>query len=135
VLGGDLPGRALVLTTEVALKRRGRRLVERGAWVEPLADSGPIPGRALLDCLSGHGIGSVLVEGGGELAWTMVESRLVDHVYAFVAPTLLGGGRAPSPVDGDGFERLAGALRLETVGIRRLGDDILVEAVAVGGDG
>lgn len=133
VLDAGMPGRALVLTTESAFRRRGRRLVERGAWVEPVVETGRIPGAALLGCLGSHGIGSVLVEGGGELGWSMVESRLVDHVYAFMAPKLLGGSRAPSPVDGEGFGRLAEALELQLVSTRRLGDDVLIEAVSTAG--
>lgn len=75
-------------------------------------------------------IASILVEGGGDLAWGMVEGGIVDQIYAFVAPRILGGTDAPTPVDGAGFRRLADALQLDFVSTRRIGADILLEAVA-----
>ena len=136
VLDAGLPGRALVLTTPEAQRRRGAAFERRDVDVRALA---PQPdGRiaavgGFCAALAADGIGSVLVEGGGELGWSMVESRLVDHVYAFMAPKLLGGSRAPSPVDGEGFGRLAEALELQLVSTRRLGDDVLIEAVSTAG--
>jgi diaminohydroxyphosphoribosylaminopyrimidine deaminase / 5-amino-6-(5-phosphoribosylamino)uracil reductase len=59
-----------------------------------------------------------------------VAEGLVDQVYAFLAPRLVGGRAAPTAVDGDGFDRLADALKLDLVTTRRLGPDILLEAVA-----
>ena len=40
---------------------------------------------ALLSCLGKMGIDSVLVEGGAELDWSMIESGLVDEVYCYIA--------------------------------------------------
>ena len=55
----------------------------------------------------------------------------MDRAYAFFAPRLLGGGKAPSPVDGEGFPSLEAASQMRFVNTRRLGDDVLLEAVAV----
>ncbi len=83
----------------------------------------------LLEALAADGISSVLVEGGGDLGWSFVSSGTVDQVYAFLAPTLLGGRDAVSAVGGEGFVDLAAALQLRFVRQRALGDDVLLEAV------
>ena len=51
---------------------------------------------------------------------------LVDKVVAFVAPTIIGGASAPSPVGGLGAEMMADALELERVRWKRLGRDMLI---------
>ena len=70
---------------------------------------------------------SVLLEAGGDLTGAFVQARLVDRVAAFVAPTLLGGAEAPTPVGGHGFT-LPRALRLTSLTTRPLGPDWLLEA-------
>ncbi|HEV3232638.1 MAG TPA: dihydrofolate reductase family protein, partial [Candidatus Dormibacteraeota bacterium] len=97
------------------------------------ADTGPDPRRVamadLLRVLAGQGVDSLLVEGGGDLAWSFVAAGLVDHVHALVAPILIGGREAPSAVSGEGFARLENALGLRFVATRNLGDDLLLEAI------
>jgi diaminohydroxyphosphoribosylaminopyrimidine deaminase/5-amino-6-(5-phosphoribosylamino)uracil reductase len=70
---------------------------------------------------------AVLLEAGHELTGAFVQAGLVDRVAVFIAPKLLGGAAAPSPVGGPGFA-LADALRLTDLTTRPLGDDWLVEA-------
>jgi diaminohydroxyphosphoribosylaminopyrimidine deaminase/5-amino-6-(5-phosphoribosylamino)uracil reductase len=69
---------------------------------------------------------SVLVEGGGTIAAAVLEAELVDRVYFFLAPKLVGGKAAPSPVDGPGVDKLADAWRLTGMRARRIGEDILI---------
>ena len=70
---------------------------------------------------------AMLVEGGGELHASFVEAGLVDRVAVFVAPKLIGGASAPTPVAGHGLS-LPDALRLEAATLRQFGDDWLIEA-------
>ncbi len=70
---------------------------------------------------------SVLLEAGSELTGAFVQAGLADRVAAFVAPTLLGGAEAPTPVGGPGL-LLAGALRLTNMTARPVGLDWLLEA-------
>lgn len=69
---------------------------------------------------------SIMVEGGGTLLGTLFDLGLVDKVVAFVAPTVIGGKSAPSPVGGSGVEMMADALQLERVRWKRLGRDMLI---------
>jgi diaminohydroxyphosphoribosylaminopyrimidine deaminase/5-amino-6-(5-phosphoribosylamino)uracil reductase len=50
----------------------------------------------------------------------------VDEVLAFIAPRIVGGATARSPVEGAGVERLADALELSGVETCRVGEDILI---------
>jgi diaminohydroxyphosphoribosylaminopyrimidine deaminase/5-amino-6-(5-phosphoribosylamino)uracil reductase len=122
-------GGSLVLASRRASGARLAGFREAAVEVE-VVDADEPTGADLLAALRRRGVNSVLVEGGGELAWSLVRDRLVDRVYAFAGPMLLGGRAAPTPLGGDGFERLADALQLEIVNLRRLGPDVLIEAVA-----
>jgi len=53
--------------------------------------------------LEGDGIDQLMVEGGGEVIFSLFEHGLVDELSAFVGPTVIGGRDAPTLADGDGF--------------------------------
>lgn len=81
---------------------------------------------SVMDLLGERHISSVLVEGGGTLNGTLFENGLVDKVYWFVAPKIIGGREAPTPVEGVGIDRMADAVRLHDIRIDHFGDDILI---------
>jgi diaminohydroxyphosphoribosylaminopyrimidine deaminase / 5-amino-6-(5-phosphoribosylamino)uracil reductase len=122
-------GASLVLAATDAPASRRRLFQREGVEVEVIDAARPSGGE-LLAALLRRGVTSVLVEGGGELAWSFVRSGQVDRVYAFLGPLVLGGRTAPTPVGGEGFERLSEALHLDIVRVHRLGPDVLVDAVA-----
>lgn len=77
------------------------------------------------------GIDSLLLEGGGTLNDAFLRRGLVDEVAIFVAPKLLGGVGAKTPVEGLGVERMADAVPLESLRVEPLGADLLIEGVVV----
>jgi len=98
-----------------------------GSGVEVLrcrARGGRIDLRDLLDKLAGRGIAHLLVEGGAEVHASFLAAGLVDRVVLFLAPKILGGGRGW--LAGPGPTRMAEALRLEDVEVRRAGEDVVV---------
>ncbi|MGQ9696624.1 MAG: bifunctional diaminohydroxyphosphoribosylaminopyrimidine deaminase/5-amino-6-(5-phosphoribosylamino)uracil reductase RibD [Armatimonadota bacterium] len=118
----------LVACTEGAPADRVDALCRAGAEVVRLpSNNGRVDLDALLSELGARGITSVLLEGGGELAEGFVRQGLVNKVLAFVAPVVIGGRAAPTPVGGEGSGRLADALRLGSVRVRRFGADIGIE--------
>jgi diaminohydroxyphosphoribosylaminopyrimidine deaminase/5-amino-6-(5-phosphoribosylamino)uracil reductase len=82
----------------------------------------------LLKKLAEMNICSVLVEGGGQLNFSMLKAGLVDKVYAFIAPKLIGGRDALTPVEGDGFGELSQAVELENAETELIDGDILITA-------
>jgi diaminohydroxyphosphoribosylaminopyrimidine deaminase/5-amino-6-(5-phosphoribosylamino)uracil reductase len=90
------------------------------------AKDGRVDLHALLVALGRRGVLSLLVEGGGILLGSFFDERLVDKVHAIIAPMVVGAAMAPTPVAGRGAMRMADAVPLREVSIRRLGEDILV---------
>ena len=88
------------------------------------AGRGGVDLRALLAALGERDITSVLVEGGGATIGALFDLKLVDKVVAFVAPVIIGGNEAISPVGGIGIAKMEEALRLIDVEVRHFGDDV-----------
>ncbi len=113
---------------EEATREKARALEEAGAEVLRLpGPDGRVDLVALFGELARRGLDSVLLEGGGTLSFSAIESGLVDRVIAYIAPTLIGGATAPSPVAGTGFPELRGAATLRDATVSRSGPDVRVE--------
>ena len=80
----------------------------------------------LLDILGQQNICSILVEGGATLSGSFVARKLVDKVYFFIAPKIVGGKEAKTPVAGTGILNLQEALALKDIQIEKLEEDILI---------
>lgn len=96
----------LVFTTERTPSEL-TELAARFAKVEvvPLDRAGRADIVEVVRRLSPLGVRHLLLEGGGELNFSMLEAGLVDEVYVTVCPFLFGGRTAPTPLDGEGFPR------------------------------
>ena len=122
------PGKTLVLVVDGAPGSRIRALRDAGAEVLPIT---PGPDRRpgleqVMAELGSRGIVSLLAEAGGILQGALFDSGLVDKVYAFVAPVIIGGLGASSPVEGTGAARMADVSRLTRTRTEQVGDDWLV---------
>ena len=94
-----------------------------GTLLIPTAEDGNINLNKLFDQLGKMHIDSVLLEGGGELAWSMLSGDFVDEIKCFVAPKLFGGN-APSPVSGRGIDEVSEAFNFELKDIERFDGDV-----------
>ena len=77
--------------------------------------------------LASREITNVLLEGGGTVLGSAFAEGLIDEVRVFVAPIVIGGSEALSPVLGPGAAEVTDALNLSHVREQRIGDDILVQ--------
>lgn len=82
----------------------------------------------LLDELGNRKLISLLVEGGAEVHAAFFAQGLVDKVYAYIAPRLIGGRAAPGPLGGKGVEHLSDGVPLRDMDMARLGDDLMISA-------
>lgn len=118
---------AILATTNSANESDLNRFREHGVEVlmaDPDQNGRPDPGH-LLNVLRNKGLNSVMVEGGGETIGAFHDAGLIDEVWAFIAPVLFGGA-GPSPVSGDGINKISHALRLADAQTEILGNDLLV---------
>ncbi len=81
--------------------------------------------------LGEEGIDSILLEGGGRLNWSALESQIVTKVQAYIAPTLFGGAGATTPVGGVGVEQPKDGFSLHNSQVTQLGEDFLIESDVV----
>ncbi|MGN0072478.1 MAG: bifunctional diaminohydroxyphosphoribosylaminopyrimidine deaminase/5-amino-6-(5-phosphoribosylamino)uracil reductase RibD [Coriobacteriales bacterium] len=95
-------------------------------WTMP-AREGRIDLHELLRTMGEKGFQDVIVEGGGQLHGSLLATGMVKRVQAYIAPKLIGGKAAPSPVEGAGIPLMEMALPLQDVSVTPLGSDLLVE--------
>ena len=81
----------------------------------------------LMEQLGARQIDSILLEGGSSLAFSALEAGIVRKVQAYIAPKLIGGADAKTPVGGEGFSKMADALALQNLTVTPLGEDFLLE--------
>jgi len=120
-----------VFVSEAAPAERREAFAAAGATVR-VAGAERVDLASMVGALEAGGASRLLVEGGGELIFSLFEGRLVDRLSTFVGPVVIGGGDAPTPADGEGFvdEEAFPELRLD--GLERLDGGALLEWDVVG---
>nr|RNJ68925.1 MAG: bifunctional diaminohydroxyphosphoribosylaminopyrimidine deaminase/5-amino-6-(5-phosphoribosylamino)uracil reductase RibD [Leptolyngbya sp. IPPAS B-1204] len=114
----------LVVTSTAASPTKRRVLEHQGVEVIALPELTPA---TVMHLLYDRGFLSVLWECGGTLAAKAISDGAVQKILAFIAPKIIGGTNAPSPVNDLGFNRMTQALQLKNVRWRSIGPDLLIE--------
>ncbi len=52
------------------------------------------------------GIKKILVEGGGEINWSIIKNNLFDNLIVTISPLIIGGRKAITLVEGKGFDKI-----------------------------
>lgn len=116
----------IIVTTKSASPRKKKLLQDHGIRFLTL-EGDRIRPKQLLASLRTMNVASVLVEGGGAVLGSFIDAGVVDKVYAFYAPILIGGEKAVV-ISGLGTDAVANALRFQKPSIRRFGDTVLIVA-------
>ena len=74
-----------------------------------------------------RGFNSVLWECGGTLAARAISDQCIQKIWAFIAPKIIGGTQAPSPVGDLGLTEMTQALSLTQVTTQAIGQDFLIQ--------
>jgi 2,5-diamino-6-(ribosylamino)-4(3H)-pyrimidinone 5'-phosphate reductase len=112
-----------VLTSEAAPQDFVAEMEVAGADVICVGDQRVDLAAGLAE-LESRGIDRLMVEGGGELIFSLFEADLVDELSVFVGPMVIGGREAPTLADGEGFVDEFTDLELDDV--ERLDDGVLL---------
>jgi diaminohydroxyphosphoribosylaminopyrimidine deaminase / 5-amino-6-(5-phosphoribosylamino)uracil reductase len=121
----DTENGVVVLTTSAGAERLKARSELRLVVAD--GDNGRVCLKEAFQKLGKIGFNTVFLEGGSQLNGSMLDERLIDRVAGFVAPVLLGGRGAISPISGAGLDLVENGLRLRDVGWTPFGHDLLVE--------
>ncbi|KYK33214.1 MAG: hypothetical protein AYK22_01515 [Thermoplasmatales archaeon SG8-52-3] len=79
----------------------------------------------LLELLYNLKIKNLMVEGGSTIIWSFLNKRLVDDLYLYMAPIIIGGANTPTMADGKGIKDIDELITLEIIEVRKLGPGIL----------
>lgn len=82
----------------------------------------------LMHKLAAMKIDSILLEGGGTLNWVALNAGIVNKVQAYIAPKIIGGSNAFTPVGGKGKDRMSEAVQLKNSIITKIGSDYMIES-------
>ncbi len=114
----------LVCTEPVANPAMQAFLRDRGVEVQSFS---PLTPQAVMAFLGQRDCLSVLWECGGRLAAAAIADGSIQKVLALIAPKIIGGHDAPSPIGDLGFTRMTDALILERIRWQEIGGDLLIE--------
>jgi len=80
----------------------------------------------LLMYLGDRGIKKIMVEGGETVIWEFLRNNLVDELFVFIAPVIIGGVTSPTLAGGTGAFTLESVIHMGIQRVRRLGDGVLI---------
>lgn len=115
-----------IVAYAVGDEKKQEKLKTAGVELICVDAGGRVDFPALVKELGQRGIDSILIEGGGTFHGTVLKSGLVDRIYCYIAPKLIGGKEAKSPVEGSGFSIMDEALAIHDTEIMKLGKDICI---------
>ncbi|WP_455369589.1 2,5-diamino-6-(ribosylamino)-4(3H)-pyrimidinone 5'-phosphate reductase [[Eubacterium] cellulosolvens] len=119
--------RTILAVCHNAPKDKINRLKEKGVEILNFDCERRIPLRGLLDNLHRKGVKRLLVEGGSEVRWSFIKERLVDEIFVWITPSIWGGRKAPTMVDGDGYLDRDHSLKLRLKNSEIIDDTVLLE--------
>ena len=114
-------GKPLMQDKQTALEKNGIRVIQSKL------KNGLIDMDALMDRLGAMGLTSLLIEGGSRVLTSAFNAGIVDKVFFFYAPKILGGDDGIPICSGPGPELMSQSITVNNINVRRFGDDVMVE--------
>lgn len=128
VLNMESEAKTIIAATEKADKDKISLLNKKGIEViiTP-AKNGRVDLNFLMKVLGEKNIDSILLEGGSDLNFSALEEGIVDKVIAFIAPKIIGGKEAKTPVGGQGKAWMSEAVNVINTKVHSFGNDVMIE--------
>lgn len=124
VSNGD---RCIIATTDNCDKYKKNQLLNMGIEIiETPSVNNRVELKSLMKSLGDMKIDSILLEGGGTLNFSMLSENLVDKALFFIAPKIIGGINAKTPVEGKGIAFMDNAIILKNIETKLIENDILI---------
>ena len=108
----------IVAVTKRASDERVDKIKSAGAIVI-VAGTKTVDLKELFFILKKMGFNKILVEGGGELNWSILQLGIVNELMVTVAPRIVGGRTATTLVEGDGYDRISDGIKMELIKMSR----------------
>ena len=123
----DGQAKTIIAVTSRAPAERMEALRKAGAEVLVLPECAQrVSLAALCKLLGSRMITSILVEGGSAIHGAIIDAKLGDKLYWFIAPKIVGGSSAPNPVGGQGVSTMEAAILIEDQAWQQVGADFLL---------
>jgi diaminohydroxyphosphoribosylaminopyrimidine deaminase / 5-amino-6-(5-phosphoribosylamino)uracil reductase len=127
VIESTSPARTILAVTDQASPEKRRALQGKGVEVMVLpSKEGRVDLTVLMKKLAERELTAVLVEGGGTLNYSLLEQSLIDKLFIFVAPLIIGGEESPTAFAGSGIVSLSKAWSVEDVELKQFDRDLLL---------
>ncbi|HUT00139.1 MAG TPA: 2,5-diamino-6-(ribosylamino)-4(3H)-pyrimidinone 5'-phosphate reductase [Candidatus Thermoplasmatota archaeon] len=129
---GRTPANALALNTvskTVIITGKGKKKTYDGPHIQVIECStnkaGLIDVHCALELLYQLGVRKLLVEGGGTIIWNFLKQKVVDDLYIFIGPCVIGGKETPTVADGEGIT-VGEEIPLKIVEVKKVGSGVLI---------
>lgn len=120
------PAKLIVATTSKASKNAVKKLQQKGVTIiMTKSKNGMVDLQDLVKQLGRHEITSVMIEGGSELNSTAIKAGVVDKIFIFTAPKIIGNGLGA--IGNLGINKIDNAINLKNSVAKKIGNDILIE--------
>jgi len=118
-----------IFTTSKADRQKLCELKSRGIKVAIVKEDqdGRVDLEEVLKKLASLEIMILLVEGGGKVIGSFFDKGLVDKLFLFLAPRIIGGRNSLTWVEGKGVDLLSQTPHIEVSSLRKIGQDFLLE--------
>lgn len=120
--------KTLLLVSENISPKREAFLKGKGVEILKFPEhNGRIVFKEIMVALGQIGVDSLYIEGGSGVLGEAFESGIVHKVYTAIAPKIVGGRDAYTPVAGVGIEHMANAIELRNVSHEIIGRDVIIK--------
>lgn len=125
------PSKTIIATTELASKDKIERLEKKDVRILILdPKQGRVNLKQLLSRLGEMEMMSLLLEGGSQINGSFLDEGLIDKIFLFLSPKIIGDQQALGIFGGRGITNLKEAIFINEIKARRIGEDILLEGYA-----
>ena len=117
-----------IFTTKLATRDKIEEMNKNDLVEVIQLESSEIEISVVLKLLGERGITSLFVEGGATINSSFLKEKRINQLITYIAPTLIGGEKAPTCIGGEGFQKMVETLSLSFEEVSMVGNDIKIIA-------